>query len=584
MAFDAVFLSGVLEEIRETALDARVEKIHEPTRDTVILHLRCRQGRTKLLIAANPAAPRLHLTQANPENPDVPPMFCMLLRKHLQGGRLVDIQQPPMERLAVFTFVCTDELGDLVEKKLVVELMGRTSNIYLLDKDGRILDCLRRVGLDESAKRQALPGLYYHDPEPIRKLDPARTDLEAVKEALNGAGADALADRLMDTFGGLSPLACREAALYAAGDADARMNSADCIKIAGKICEFFQKYVCGPERGAYLVKTPEGTPKAYAFCPVAEYGEKMPWEKLDSFGQLLDFYYVQRDRRDAMRQKTQAVRKTVSNLASRTQRKLAVQDKELEATFDRERLRQLGDIVTANLHAIGRGQARLTAVDFYDEEMKEIDIPLQPQLSPQQNAAKFYKDYAKAKNAEKMLKEQIELGRTELNYLQSVLEELDRAETEGELEEIRQELISGGYLRPVPGKKRMRQAASRPMEFRSTEGFSIFVGRNNRQNDELTGKMARKDDLWLHIQKLHGSHVVIACAGAEAPDETVTQAAQLAAWFSQGRQGQNVAVDVTPVRFVKKPGGSKPGMAVYYQYRTVYVTPEPGLAERLRAK
>ncbi len=283
-----------------------------------------------------------------------------------------------------------------------------------------------------------------------------------------------------------------------------------------------------------------------------------------------------------MRQKGQGVRKTVSNLADRTRRKLALQAKELEATKDRERLRQLGDIVTANLHAIAKGQLRLTAVDFYDPDMKEIDIPLSPTLSPQQNAAKFYKDYTRAKNAEKELTRQIELGQGELRYLESVLEELERAETEGELEEIREELTAGGYLRRDRGKKKMRKAASKPQRFLSSDGYPIYVGRNNRQNDELTTKLARKDDLWLHVQKLHGCHVIIPCAGVTPPDDTITQAAQLAALYSQGRQGQNVAVDVTPVKFVKKPAGSKPGMVVYYQYRTVYVTPDEKLPEKLQ--
>ena len=584
MAFDATFLTGVLDEVRLSAEDARVEKIHQPARDTLVLHLRGRQGRCRLLIVANPASPRLHLTQTSPENPDAPPMFCMLLRKHLMGGRLIGIDQPPMERLAVFRFLCADELGDLSEKRLVVELMGRTSNIYLLDKEGRILDCLRRVGLDETAKRQALPGLYYQLPEPVSKQDPSNASSQQIRSLLAGPGADSLAERLMDCFGGLSPLTCREAALYAAGSTEARLEGRDLDLVSEGLMDFFARYVSGPERGAYAARDPEGIPKAYAFCPILEYGEKMTCQRLSSFAELLDGFYAQKDRRDLIRQKAQGIRKTVSNLEIRTRRKLALQEKELEATLDRERLRQLGDIVTANLHAIGRGQARLTAVDFYDEQMREIDIPLQPQLSPQQNAAKFYKDYSKAKNAEKMLTEQMSLGRTELSYLQSVLEELDRAETEGELEEIRQELVSGGYLRPIPGKKRMRQSLSRPMAFRSEDGFSILVGRNNRQNDELTGKTARKDDLWLHVQKLHGCHVIIQCAGAPVPDGTITQAAQLAVWFSQARQGQNVAVDVTPVKYVKKPAGSKPGMAVYYQYRTVYVSPDPTLPEKLGVK
>ena len=263
---------------------------------------------------------------------------------------------------------------------------------------------------------------------------------------------------------------------------------------------------------------------------------------------------------------------------------MALQEMERLTAQDREHLRQMGDIVTANLHAITKGQRVLEAENFYDPDMKQIQIPLSPLLSPQQNAAKFYKEYAKAKNAEKELTRQLELGRGELEYLESVLEELDRAENEQELEEIRQELAAGGYVRQDPGRKRMKQAASKPMRFVSTDGYPIYVGRNNRQNDELTTKLAQKNDLWLHVQKQSGSHVIIPWAGVQPPDDTITQAAQLAAWFSQGRQGQNVAVDVTPVRYVKKPGGAKPGMVIYTTYRTVYVTPDPGLAEKLKTK
>ena len=578
MAFDAFFLSGVLEELRKTALGARVEKIHQPARDTVILLLRCQEGRQRLLIAANPTAPRLHLTGANPENPEQPPMFCMLLRKHLSGGKLTAVEQPPMERLVRLTFQCTDELGDSVNRYLVAELMGRTTNIYLLGADGRILDCLRRVGLDDSAKRQALPGLYYQPPEPVEKRNPAEMGREDFLAMLRAPGPDLLADRLMDALGGLSPLVCREASLYALGDVDARLEGADLVPAAERLVSFFDP----ARRGPHLYEAADGTPKAYACVPIRQYGR--PSREAESYGALLDRYYTLRDRRDVMRQKAQAIRKTVQNLRDRTRRKMALQEKELLTAQDREHLRQMGDIVTANLHAITKGQRILEAENFYDPDMKQIQIPLSPLLSPQQNAAKFYKEYAKAKNAEKELTRQLELGRGELEYLESVLEELDRAENEQELEEIRQELAAGGYVRQDPGRKRMKQAASKPMRFVSTDGYPIYVGRNNRQNDELTTKLAQKNDLWLHVQKQSGSHVIIPWAGVQPPDDTITQAAQLAAWYSQARQGQNVAVDVTPVRYVKKPGGAKPGMVVYTTYRTVYVTPDPGLAEKLKTK
>ena len=570
MAFDAYFLTAVLDEVRERCIGARVDKIHQPSRDTLILHLRCREGREKLLFAANPTAPRLHLTAASPENPAEPPMFCMLLRKHLLGAKLTEITQPAMERAATFTFDCTDEMGFPVQKRLVAELMGRTCNLYLLSPEGRILDCLRRIGLDESAKRPALPGLIYQDPEPVAKENPL--EFGDYLSLLARPGADVLADRLMDTLGGLSPLVCREAALFAAGSTDARIDGCDVDAVAEKLALFFREHLNHP--APYYYALPDGTPKQFAFCPIRQYGS---CQQAESFGALLDMYYTVRDRKDAMRQKGQAVRKTVQNLCTRLTRKLAIQEKELLATYDRERLRQLGDILTANLHRVVKGQTVVRCQDFYDENMGEIDIPLSPTLSPQGNAAKFYKDYARMKNAEKELTRQIELGQTELSYLQSVLEELNRAQTEAELEEIRRELQDGGYLRPDPGKKRMKQGKLAPMRFESTDGYPIYVGRNNRQNEELTFRLARKDDIWCHASKIHGSHVIISCGGTTPPDNTVTQAAQLAAYYSEGGSGQNLPVDVTAVKQVKKIPNGKPGMVIYHTYKTVIANPYPDI-------
>ncbi len=566
MAFDAFFLSAVLEEVKERCIGARIDKIHQPSRDTLLLQMHSRDYRSKLLFAANPTAPRLHLTNASPENPAEPPMFCMLLRKHLMGAKLSEVTQIPMERCAAFTFDCTDEMGFPVQKRLVAELMGRTCNLYLLSPEGRIIDCLRRIGLDESAKRAALPGLMYQDPEPITKENPAVP--ENYVNFFDRPGADLISDRLMDTFGGLSPLVCREAALFAAGSTDARPDPRDEDTIAEKLQLFFMEHLNHPKPCYYAL--PDGTPKQFAFCPIRQYGD---YKEAESFGALLDMYYTVRDRKDAMRQKSQAVRKTVQNLCTRLTRKLAIQEKELEATYDRERLRQLGDIVTANIHKIVKGQTVVQCEDFYDEEMKVIDIPISPILSPQQNAAKFYKDYTRMKNAEKELTKQMELGENELYYLKSVLEELSRAQTDAELEAIKQELQEGGYLRADAGKKKMKQGKVPPMRFESTDGYPIYVGRNNKQNEELTFRLARKDDIWCHASKVHGSHVIISCGGTTPPDDTITQAAQLAAYYSETSGGQNIPVDVTPVKQVKKVPNGKPGMVIYHTYRTVIANP-----------
>ncbi len=570
MAFDAFFLSAVLEEVRQKCLGARIDKIHQPSRDTLILQMHNKEYRTKLLFAANPTAPRLHLTTASPENPAEPPMFCMLLRKHLMGAKLSEVSQPAMERAATFTLDCTDEMGFPVQKKLIAELMGRTCNLYLVSQEGRILDCLRRIGLDESAKRAALPGLNYQEPEKVLKKHPG--EAESYEDLLTAPGADVIADRLMDTFGGLSPLVCREAALFAAGSVDARIDLDTAGAVTEKLELFFREHLGHPK--PYYYAQADGTPKQFAFCPIRQYGA---CQEAESFEALLDMYYTLRDRKDAMRQKSQAVHKTVQNLCTRLTRKIAIQEKELEATYDRERLRQLGDILTANIHRIVKGQTSIDCEDFYDEEMKTISIPISPILSPQQNAAKFYKDYAKLKNAEKELTRQLELGETELQYLKSVLDELSRAQTDAELEEIKRELQEGGYLRADGGKKRVKAAKVAPMRFESTDGYPIYVGRNNKQNEELTFRLARKDDIWCHASKVHGSHVIISCGGTTPPDDTITQAAQLAAYYAESGSGQNIPVDVTPVKQVKKIPNGKPGMVIYHTYKTVIANPYPNI-------
>ena len=389
---------------------------------------------------------------------------------------------------------------------------------------------------------------------------------------LDEPGPDLLADRLMDKLGGLSPLVCREAALFAAGDTDARVENKNVPQEAERLQLFFAEHLQHPV--PYYYAAADGTPKQFAFCPIRQYGE---CRQAESFWQLLDSFYVTRDRKDAMRQKSQTVRKTVTNLCQRLRRKMANQEKELAATYDRERLRQLGDILTANLYKMQKGQTQVQVEDFYDENMATITVELSPLLSPQQNAAKFYKDYTRMKNAEKELKHQLELGEQELSYLESVLEEPNRAQTDAELEEVRSELQAGGYLKADSGKKKMKQSKLPPMRFTSTDGYPIYVGRNNRQNEELTFKAARKDDLWLHASKVHGSHVIISCGGTQPPDDTVTQAAQLAAYYSEHTGGQNLPVDVTPVKQVKKLPSGKPGMVIYHTYRTVIVNPYPDI-------
>ena len=578
MPFDAIFLSAVVEELTPVLTGERIDKIQQPARDTVLLHLR---SRGKLLLSANGSRPRIHLTRASFENPAQPPMFCMLLRKHLSGGRIAGLAQPPAERKLDLALDCTDEMGIPCRKHLILELMGRNSNLILTDGDGRIIDCMRRVDFEMSEARQVLPGLFYREPPKQDKRIPWQTDEAELLSLLDAVDSPKRLDAwLLDTFAGLSPLISRELSYRFCGEVEADILALSRPELARFLAR--ELAMTGEKQPVLLLQG--GAAKDFSYRPIAQYGDYMTSRRCESFSALLDEFYTQRDRNERMRQRSQTLRKSVTTLYERTLRKLAAQKKEREATLDRERLRRMGDIVTANLHAIRRGQTLLRAVDFYDAEMSEIEIPLKPNLSPQQNAAKFYKDYAKAKHAEKILTEQISVGEIEAQYFAGVLEELDRAENERDLSEIRAELEDGGYLRAADRqkKKQIRQAPSKPLEFRSSDGFPIFVGKNNRQNDQLSLKSAHKNDIWLHIQKAHGAHVIIECGGAEVPDTTVTEAAMLAAYYSEAKQGQNLPVDVTPVRFLRKPNGAKPGMVVYDRYRTVYVTPDESLAERLK--
>lgn len=586
MPLDAICLTAVVNEIRVAVVGGRIDKIHQPGRDEVVLAIRGSEN-LKLFLSANPSHPRAQLTQLSRENPDKPPMFCMLLRKHLTGARILDIEQPPMERVLRIVMEATDELGDRVERQLVLEAMGRHSNLILLDEEGRIVDCLRRVDSDMSAKRQVLPGLFYHLPPVQEKLDPAQLSREELERELRRAPEESQADRwLLDTFGGLSPLVCRELAFRAGGSTDIRLHQ---MGEQGRIClinelERLMESVRNNTFTPTVIKR-ENKPSDFTFMPVGQYGGAAQVSAADSFAQLLDDFYATRETMERVRQQGQDMIRTVTNARDRTARKIALQEQELEATLDRELLRQKGDIVTSNLHAMSRGMARLKAYNFYDPEGGEIEIALDPLLTPQQNAAKYYKEYNKAKNAEQMLTQQLEKGRLELDYLNSVLESIALAEGERDLQEIRQELVETGYVRRASkAKGREKKVTSKPMEFRSTAGLRISVGKNNAQNDLLTTKMALKSDIWFHTQKIHGSHVILWTEGGQPDLQSLNEAACLAAWFSQGRESDKVPVDYTPVKFVKKPAGARPGMVVYTTYETAWVTPDEELVKRLKMK
>ena len=579
MPLDAICLTAVAAELRRAVIGGKVDKIYQPTRDEVVLHMRTGQGNVRMLLSANPQRPRAHLTETPRENPDTPPMFCMLLRKYFLGGRILAITQPSMERLLEFRFETLSELGDRVERRLVLECIGRKANLIMLDGEGRITDCLRRVEGDLSARRPLMPGMFYQAPAPTGKLDPTAMTLEdlrrlVLEQAPEGEGQDKW---LLDTFSGLSPLVARELEFQGAGSREGLSDRLERLLKAVKE-ECFQPIVLAKDE----------KPFDFTFMPALQYGPSVELRRYDGFSQMLDDYYAQKEAQERVKQRGQDFIRSVTQARSRTAKKIANQEQDLRNAADRERMRQFGDIITSNFHRMERGQTTLRAQNYYDPEGGEVDIPLDPLLTPQQNAAKYYKDYKKAQKAEEMLSIQLEKNRRELDYLDSVLQMISLSEGDRDLQEIRQELMDNGYLkqhrRKMTAKGKQKIIRSKPMEFRSSAGLTILVGKNNSQNDRLTLKEADKRDIWLHTQKIHGSHVILKTDGGEPDERSLNEAAMLAAWFSQGRESGQVPVDYTPVRYVKKPAGAKPGFVIYNTYHTLYVTPAENLAKKLRVK
>ncbi len=582
MPMDALCLSALLRETGEAVVGGRIDKVYQPSRDEILLHIRGKEGPCRLLFSADPTGARLQLTDLPRENPAEPPMFCMLLRKHLTGGRITALTQPPMERIAELTVETSNEMGDKVSRRLLLEATGRKTNLLLLDETGRIADCLRRSGGDLTQVRPLLPGMFYNYP-PAQEGKVPPTDLPEGSDALAPYGPDTPADKLLlDRFMGLSPLIARELAFEAFGDSTAPVG-AGAGALLDKLRALLAKLEAGEVQPTMLRR--EDRPVDFSFRPILQYGPGTELRAYPSFSALLDDYYGQRETARRVQQRGKDLIKPLTAARDRLARKLALQEKELAETGKREAYRVAGDLITSNLYRMERGMQVLKTENFYDPDCQEIEIPLDPLKTPQQNAAHYYKRYTKAKTAQEMLTLQLEKGRGEQRYLDSVLDSLSRAEGDRDLEEIRQELVETGYLRRrAKAKDRMKRPSTGPLEFRSTAGFRISVGRNNLQNDLLTTKRASKGDYWFHTQKIHGSHVILWTEGQKPDPQSLQEAAMLAAWFSQGREGKKVPVDYSPVKFVKKPAGARPGMVIYTTYQTAYVDPDPALAERLKEK
>ena len=572
MPLDAVCLQAVIEEIAPQVVGSRIEKIQQPARDQVVLLLR---GNKRLLLCASPNQPRLHLTEILRDNPSQPPMFCMLLRKYLTSGRIIGMEQAPLERVVTITIEATDELGEQSRFSLILELMGRHANLILCGRDGRIIDCMRRVDFEMSEERQVMPGLYYHLPPARGQKNPLTIEKEDFLSLLTEQTPEKW---LLDTFTAISPLVAREIVYRAYGTVEVQHGD---VRLWDSFA-VWQKQVT-ENRFVPVLLERNGKPIDFSYEALEQYEQYAQGKICDSFSSMLDRFYVEREQAERVRQKGQDLLKTATNAVNRVRRRLAMQEKEYAQTQNREQYRICGELLTANFYRMERGQSRVAVENYYEEGCPQVEIPLDVRLSPQENAARYFKQYTKAKTAEKILTEQMVKGRAELAYLESVVQEIAQAESEQDFNDIRAELTEGGYLRRSGKKQAGFQRQSKPREFRSTAGLRILVGRNNAQNDKLTTKTAQKWDIWLHTQKIHGSHVILCTEGTQPDQQSLYEAAALAAWYSQGKEGSKVPVDYTPVKYVKKPAGSRPGMVVYTVYQTLLVQPDEELVKRLKA-
>ena len=556
MALDGIFLYHLKNEIAQFAIDSRVDKIHQPSKDEIIINLRSRQGSKKLLLSCNADAARIHFTEFPPENPAKPPMFCLLLRKRLAGAWVTDIEQDNLERILKINFSGTDELGDKTNYSLIIEIMGKYSNIIFVGKDGKIIDSMKRVDENKSHIREVLPGVTYVAPPKQDKLNIFTDDIEKIREKI-AQSRKGMYKAVMEAIKGVSPIICREFEY-------------------GLTLDEFKKQAQNPTPTVVFTDAP----KDFAFIDIKQYDNLATINHYDTFSQLLDYFYYERVRLMRIKARSADLFKTVTTLQERAVRKAINRTQELEDCKDKETYKLFGDLIEANMNRHQNGVPDYHLDNYYAKN-KSGRIPPDIMLTPSQNSQKYYKEYRKKQVAESKLNEFINEANDEANYFESVIDSLSRAETDGEITAIKAELASQGYIKKGNDKKK-EQKSLKPMHFKTRDGFDVYVGRNNIMNDKLTMKTAKNYDTWFHVQSAAGSHVICETSGNQISDGAIHDCAVIAAYFSKARESSNVAVDYTLVKNVRKPNGAKPGFVVYDPYKTEFATPTIDEVESLK--
>ncbi len=601
MALDGLFLHCIGQELETAVIGAKVDKVYQPSSEELVLTLRSRDlGALKLLLCARANSPRIHLTKATFENPATPPMLCMLLRKRLGGATLTGIRQAGFDRILFLDFSATNELGDKETLTVAMEIMAQYSNVILIGPDGKIIDALKRVDLTRSSKRLILPGLPYELPPQQDKLGLPDHSVEELVERIRTFSAKTLSSAVLSSIQGVSPALAREVAFRALGDDKhlSEMTDDDFVDLEYPLLEL-KKEIASPTHTFCVVRDDNDKPFEFSFWGLTQYGPGMATDRYETASELLDDYYARRDSMERIAHKSSDLRRFLNTATERIARKVEVQRAELAKSVDREKLRVYAELINANLYQLEKGVLYYDLENYYDEN-RILRVPADPALSPAQNSQKYYKDYRKTYTAEKKLTEQIEQGTEELAYLETVKDALSRAETERDIGEIRRELVTSGYLKDRTPEKKNRRGSQRrdgkkarsakqppalpPIEYETTDGFRVLVGRNNLQNDKLSMKTAGKLDMWLHTKDFPGSHVIIEAQDGQVSDQAIEEAAIIAAVNSTAVTGDKVPVDYTLVKNLKKPAGARPGKVIFHTNWTIYVTPDEDFAERQRKK
>lgn len=573
MAFDACMMRAVLSEFSGSFPEGKIEKILQPVSDEIALVLHHGKSGGRLVFNVGPNAPRLQLSDVAKENPKAAPMFCMFLRKRLSGAKITGVRQPGFDRIAEFSVSGYDDMGFPTEMLIVCEIMGKYANFILLDGERKIISALKIIDFAASTVRQVLPGMKYQPPVmPEGKIPPTEMTEEELRRRLSDAQAGRSVEKFITTvYSGVATQIAHELTFRATGNIDTPLEEANREELIRVLLEW-QSLLCREDYAPTVAIDRNGKPCDYSYMDITYLSDSCEYRRFDSFRELFDMYYAERDRLEKIHQRAKDIKTLLSNTKARTERKLTIQREALLESAKGEEYKKLGDLITANIYKLKRGDEVLFATDYYSDGCPEIRISLDSRLSGAANAQRMYKLYAKCKKASEVLVDQIALWESELKYLDSVSAFLESAECEQDIIDIRDELYKAGYGSRMKGYRPTKSSSSKPHKFVTSGGFTLLVGKNNTQNDYLTFKMAEKGDLWFHVKDLPGSHVIMITDGAEPSERDYTEAAEIAAGYSKAT-ADLVAVDYTRVKNVKKPAGSKPGFVIYKTNFTAYVRP-----------